>query len=943
MAPLVLQTEVGHQGWYPAVGLTDSSSQIQTNFGATEYVFDAAEFLQAGSVSFSAFADLAVDEDRSDHEFVPQLMRTTRELLQADNLTSILLALRLITVVLHWDHSSYALLRRQDIVRRVHALACGNMPRSIQGKARPEAVVCHSAAAALGLIEHLAGQMADAQPSEDPLQVFRVLAARIYGGDGDAIRELACAMNTPEGITEFEFEQADFAGAVSHFISSSPHAMQSIRDIFAGDDSSSELLGAASFDKLVRMLQGVLACTDTLPVYHVPSDMRGRGSGLSCLFNPLKVCFTCDPVGLSGPANTSFGGSDLVGMFEPITPIRELEQFVLRHIVCTDSRFENYCRELVGCRIEERADGLDAWKGANVVDFDSSSGRHSLLYENGNGGTPLVRRLLSSRKYRIVRGAVGASHVAAAAEAEFKAKELEAERKQAKKKKSWWARKTSVVQQQLWMPQRGSRVGVKSAQTGLWEPATVISTTDTGLAEVAIDGGTRLETATTERILQLDAPAPGDGPEVQWQWFDGHWWNFSVQESEHLEAARADPSTTGTELQREVRYVIDFKSMTQRDTSTGQERPIRRASSCDLWRELAPEGERAEGDRKELGLLAPLRETDAHSFGAVSQQLALRVSCGFGGFRTTGQAGHLVQREGPWTHVAMGELHSNMTLFQCLMKATDTLDLLSDDGERSSSRALVPWQCSLNITYQIVVEDAVSKCPLDSAGPAAAPGAAPMAPPPAIVPRLGEGSQHDVAAAVGRRWERGLQSPSGDGASSGGAEPVDIVRNIQELGNSPFIHRWGLHGSPNTVAERMGPRLAQAMRDLQGDSFVLNEEEGAMPESQQRVQHQRPISRSAAIHDQHGSTESGSGKCIIGRSFSMLNLSTADISDAERAKEVESALWQQALRTTSPAFQAALKVLAQMHRDEVLRSYAAPSSWRSSKLAYKLRDQVMCE
>jgi hypothetical protein len=64
---------------------------------------------------------------------------------------------------------------------------------------------------------------------------------------------------------------------------------------------------------------------------------------------------------------------------------------------------------------------------------------------------------------------------------------------------------------------------------------------------------------------------------------------------------------------------------------------------------------------------------------------------------------------------------------------------------------------------------------------------------------------------------------------------VDIVRNIQELGNSPFIHRWGLHGSPNTVAERMGPRLAQAMRDLQGDSFVLNEEEGAMPESQQRV------------------------------------------------------------------------------------------------------------
>ena len=85
-------------------------------------------------------------------------------------------------------------------------------------------------------------------------------------------------------------------------------------------------------------------------------------------------------------------------------------------------------------------------------------------------------------------------------------------------------------------------------------------------------------------------------------------------------------------------------------------------------------------------LLAPLGDEGAHSLGAVSQQLTLRVSCGFGGFRTIGQAGHLVQREGPWTHVAMGELHSSMTLFQCLMKATDTLDLLSNDGERSSSR-----------------------------------------------------------------------------------------------------------------------------------------------------------------------------------------------------------------------------------------------------------------
>jgi len=132
-------------------------------------------------------------------------------------------------------------------------------------------------------------------------------------------------------------------------------------------------VGRRRFGALLGMLQGVVACTDNLPVYHVPPDMRGAGSGLSCLLNPLQVSCTPDPavagccaLPASGPPShgqpAAASRAELVGMFEPITPVSELEAFIQRSVVCTEPRFVSYCRELVGCRLEERADGLDAWR-----------------------------------------------------------------------------------------------------------------------------------------------------------------------------------------------------------------------------------------------------------------------------------------------------------------------------------------------------------------------------------------------------------------------------------------------------------------------------------------------------------------------------------------------------------------------------------------------------
>lgn len=196
-----------------------------------------------------------------------------------------------------------------------------------------------------------------------------------------------------------------------------------------------------------------------------------------------------------------------------------------------------------------------------------------------------------------------------------------------------------------------------------------------------------------------------------------------------------------------------------------------------------------------------------------------------------------------------------------------------------------------------------------------------------------------------RRWQRQLTPLAGSAQDPPTSAPVEIVRNIQELGNSPFIQRWGLNGSPTTVAERMGPRLAQALRDLQGDSFVLNEHDGTS----------EPAGGASATPTstvpQEGTRCSNSSPpnglavdCSIPRSFSQLNLASfaEDVAERDRHEQNDDVRWKQALRSTSSAFQNALMVLAQMHRDDVLRNLADPGSWQSAKLAYKMRDQVCC-
>jgi hypothetical protein len=897
-------------------------------------------------------------------------------------------------------------------------------------------------------------------------------------------------MDNSDGITEFEFEQADLASALLEFINA-PGGLEQLRELFGATQEGSAV-GPRHFCKLIQMLQGVVACTDTLPVYHVPSDMRGAGSGMSCLLNPLRVAFTPDQsssvnsLPASGGAREGAGGAggqEIVGMFEPIMPIVELEAFIRRTVICTDPRFVTYSRELVGCRVEEpRADGLDGWRGAHVVGFDQASGRHTLLYENGNGDAPLVWRLMSSRTYRIQRGRCVSSPPALAAEREFRSREREDAKKPAKKKKSGlfatWGRKTSglasMAAEPQWIPQRGLRVGVRSRITQIWEPATVLAA-DSENAEVIRDHATHAEPVSLDQILQLDSPAPGDAPEVQWQWFDGQWWSFSVEESRKLEAARAAPEQFLADVYLHgSRHVVDFRSMSKRNPATGEERPVRRISTCDLWRELAPEGERAESDRQELRNILPSDATidlaggDADGVdgtvgyaglggGEAAEQacdmpsrLTLRVRCGFGGFSMPGKAGQLVghrQQQANSGDAGLVDLPGSMTMFQCLMKATDMLDILSEDGQRSSSRTLMPWQCSFSMVYRLEVIDTATGLPvpseLESAveGASDAPGAgaatattqvvvvfenqrcpwAPFGDPKpekfasTALLRNDRHAWSDVAGAAlpspetdplppngwvwrgawyeasdweyaydwdsewslggpgpkswvrRRRWERQLEdlsapapapapmqtTPPIQPVSASEPEPIpsatggntEIVRNLQQQASSPFITRWGLGGSPDAVASRLGDkRVAQAMRDLQGDSFVLD---GPLsPPRDIDAQHRAGVDSS----DEDGadnavplppevSSRPNSGG-LHRRVFSTLNLVEVGASEAEREKELEDHKWERALRGSTQAFTDSLRLLAHLHRDTVLRSYAEPTDWLSSKLGFKLRDQL---
>ena len=104
-----------------ALSLGRTDQRLSVNLGAAPFACDVRGALREGGGAAAAAAPVLAptlslrDGNAAGAHFVPQLMRTTREMLQCDALTPLLLALRLVSVALLWEPRSYALLRRQDV------------------------------------------------------------------------------------------------------------------------------------------------------------------------------------------------------------------------------------------------------------------------------------------------------------------------------------------------------------------------------------------------------------------------------------------------------------------------------------------------------------------------------------------------------------------------------------------------------------------------------------------------------------------------------------------------------------------------------------------------------------------------------------------------------------------------------------------------------------
>ena len=152
----------------------------------------------------------------------------------------------------------------------------------------------------------------------------------------------------------------------------------------------------------MELLQENVGCLP-LPIHQLPVKMRGSikstsDGDLACLFQPLSVRFWRE--------NCRGENEQISGLFEPIVSIAELEAFLLRRVMIHHPKFLAYCRELVGCWIEDWAEdreGNKTKRAAYVVAFDEHTCDHVLLFET-NVSPPLVQSKFARRQHLVVAG-----------------------------------------------------------------------------------------------------------------------------------------------------------------------------------------------------------------------------------------------------------------------------------------------------------------------------------------------------------------------------------------------------------------------------------------------------------------------------------------------------------------------------------------------------------
>lgn len=518
-------------------------------------------------------------------------------------------------------------MERQGILTTFDSMASHpSCPDYIAAKAADLSALCNSAVHA---------GVADGQLHTSSL-ILGELANQISRGDMEAVEEFGNCLCSPMGITEHEFEQAHMMEAITGFCTRSTKNRSELID------HMNSIAGGTGFRKLVSLLQGVLACNDTLPLYRMPTEMKDAGDGLSALLHPLRVKFEgIEAIAKRGtyqvlsPAVVQVGCSvasqetgdvlavgtevealETVTNEQGYTRIRcrggwvsvqdmygkvALDQQSASPIghhtamfepIVNISEVETYLMQHIKITNPEHLQYCHDLVGCRIEEKsdgarDTWQEAYVVAFDTSTNTHTLLYESPSNSNPLKSRNLATRTHRAISARCARAPAALEAERYATAapkpKKKSGWSLFGAK-------PEKKEEIGTRVAglsKFNMWFPGTVVDSDKHGVT-IVYDYGCDPEKIQRTRIMPLQSQEFEASADIQWQYLDSlsGWVGFDTQASMKLEFAITNGSH-GTGIARGLSLlVVDFRAMTVRDQSTGVDKRIRR--TVRLFALLAP-------------------------------------------------------------------------------------------------------------------------------------------------------------------------------------------------------------------------------------------------------------------------------------------------------------------------------------------------------------------
>ena len=339
--------------------------------------------------------------------------------------------LRLVDSLLVFLPSSVIQLTRHGVLERVQDLFAAAWNPTFDGDAKaqmsqPEAqkkAVADTSNRCLAAARAARADAVDDRSSSTRAELS-TLCVQIERGEESAVVELVALCCARDGITLYEFQEAELAGALLNFVAPvgrgcsvsnvDSSRMKTLSDIMAGTATVGESTPRSGgttngLDRVVDLLHGLLRVGDQLPLllYGLPG-----AHGLSTLLKRIRLKFELVPgnrdwtwtqIGTDYKCNREI-------VVQSVTSMEEIRRYILEHAATSvDQEYLGFCEALVGCRIQQHYKAK-ASSYANVMSFTRESGEHTVIHEVGGNAT---RQVMCIIDFTIVRGRTRRSAAAA--------------------------------------------------------------------------------------------------------------------------------------------------------------------------------------------------------------------------------------------------------------------------------------------------------------------------------------------------------------------------------------------------------------------------------------------------------------------------------------------------------------------------------------------------